>query len=224
MNLDKWARLDKMATRAPANLSGYQWSELIEFARDQLGQDAAQAAYWQRKQSEYESSKAQEETRLAEQLEAPALEIDPVKAVREWLMADFGIENSDAATNMLVEMLIKQIPPKMFDPAKPDRYWIDRDMFDHVRNQVEVEDLNLLDAYKATDTFYDWPKGSTATRFSRLSKMELPAVGFREIAGDIDGEVVVTKEHSGKPKHPDIVAFLEQHSQRRPKLTKPDSG
>ena len=94
MNLNQWERLDKMATRAPGNLSGYQWLELIEFAREQIGQFAEQNAYWFRKQSEYESSKAQEETRLAEQLKTPAPEpkIDPVKAVREQLMAVFKVD------------------------------------------------------------------------------------------------------------------------------------
>ena len=44
-------------------------------------------------------------------------------------------------------------------------------------------------------------------------------MGFRKMAGDIKGEVVVTEEKSGKPMHPEIVEFLDKHSIRRRKIT-----
>jgi hypothetical protein len=225
VNLDKWARLDKMASRAPANLSGDQWSELIEFARDQIGQDATQDSYWQRKQSEYESSKAQEDKRtgqagqrLAEQLENPAPEIDPVKVVREKLMADFKIERMDKKTVMLVEMLIKQISPKAFEAVKTPQEIKDHRLISYMRDLVEH--YSLGDAYIKTDDDLGLSEGYTAKRFSRLAKEEFPAVGFREMAGDIKGKVVVTKEESGVPKYPEVNAILDKHSQRRAKLTK----
>ena len=91
MNLNQWGRLDKMATRAPENLCSIQWEQLIQFAQSEMENDEV---YWQGRLSVYEAGRAQEETRLAEQLKTPAPEpkIDPVKAVREQLMAVFKVD------------------------------------------------------------------------------------------------------------------------------------
>jgi hypothetical protein len=211
MNRDEWERLDKMASRAPGNLSGGQWAELIEYARDQIGQFAAPNADWFRKQSEYESSKAQEETRLAEQLKAPtpAPEIDRVQQDREQLMAVFKVGGMDANTVKLVEFLIRLIPLEKFQPAnvlrpaKENRELLDFMMVRHCRGLVESDGMGLLDAYKATDKMYKQTNGSTATRFSRLSKKKAPA-------GDVHGEKY------DQPLHPDIVEFLEKYHDTHP--------
>lgn len=215
MNLDQWARLDKMATLAPVNLASVQWLDLIQYAQEQLGKDKSQDVYWERKLASYQQGVAQEANHDTGEAPTPA---DPVQAARKKLMQDFGIEEMDAPTVLLVEMLIRQISSKMFEPAQvgeSDRERLDKEMFGYVRQLVEQEDKELTEAYKLTDARFEQPPSSTQKRFSRLSKKEWDNAGW----GLIDGEIVAVKEQHGTPMHPEICEFLKKYGKPRKKKT-----
>ena len=106
----------------------------------------------------------------------PVPESNHIEAARAVLQQTFGVTQMDAATIKLVEFLIRQIPPDMFQPADTDLRWLDFVFFDILKYLVEEQGSVLADAYREIDRVFDQPPGRTAARFDSLSLMVVKGV------------------------------------------------
>jgi hypothetical protein len=205
----EFERLRTFSNNPNFTMGEHHWRQMIEYAQAQT----EDKANWKARIREYKK-----QIRLLriewDDRKLPPPEVNQVQVVRERLMTDLGIKTMDEPTVLLVEMLIWQIPPKMFEPAQigeSDRERLDRKMISYCRHLLEHEGVKISEAYKLTDEKFKQKPSSTQKRFHRLSKMEWDNVGF----GTLDGALVAVKEEHGTPKHPHVVEFLKKYGRPR---------
>ncbi len=204
--LERWNQLSKLIRYDPRCLSESQYRELISYARTRMDADPE---YWQGKVKEYKKQlqRLREEWDNREESQ-PAY--DYVKETRLKLVADFTEyyrkEYDEDGIPHLIDFLIRAIPPEKFQPAEVSRSWMDSAFFDHVKQLVEENGMLLHKAYIKNDEDFNQPPGSTATRFSRLSKKKAKGAEW-----SADG---VKKVKTDQPLHPEIIAFRKKHDQR----------